>query len=464
MRQAFIASSLTLISLSVSLQRSYSRPCSLDLNFNPALNPGAAVYVVALQTNGQILIGGSFTSVGNVGVTNVARLNSDRTLDPGFNPRNAVDRGYVTALAVQPDGKVVIGGAFYSSSGIAQANITRLNPNGTVDTVFDQNVFVDGPVNALVLQSDGKVLVGGGFLTVDFERRVSIGRLNTDGTLDITFDACVAATAGAGATALALQSDGTIFASGRFTFSTGVSRDGIARLKSCGDVDLNYDPQPGINPDATVFALALRTNGTVCLGGDFQTFQLAPRRGIVQLTANGAVDEAFDPGAGITEGGTVYAIAIQPDGKAIIAGYFSGYNGKTKLSLARVNLDGSLDTICDAGLGPNNSVSSLAIQSGGRTLVAGRFDSFNGESRNGLAQLSGDPIPARLGIPNRLVDGRWKLLLYGQDQAHYAIEGSSNLVSWISLTNVTATSSTMEFIDSDAGFYLQRFYRAISLP
>src|SRR5205085_6408202 len=91
-----------------------SQPCSLDLSFDPGLNSSANVYVMALQTNGQILLGGAFNSVSNVPRTNVARLNPDGTLDASFDPGPAADVGYVTAIAVQDDGKVLIGGFFSS--------------------------------------------------------------------------------------------------------------------------------------------------------------------------------------------------------------------------------------------------------------------------------------------------------------------------------------------------------------
>src|SRR2546425_10042389 len=104
------ARSIVLVGLLGLAGRGLSQPGSLDAGFTPALNSGAAVYVVTLQTNGQILIGGAFTSIGKAGITNVARLNPDGTLDATFNPGVAVNGGYVTALAVQPDGKVVVGG------------------------------------------------------------------------------------------------------------------------------------------------------------------------------------------------------------------------------------------------------------------------------------------------------------------------------------------------------------------
>jgi uncharacterized delta-60 repeat protein len=442
--------------------RLLAQPGALELSFNPALNSGAAVYVVKLQTNGQILIGGAFTSIDNTNLSNVARLNPDGSLDTTFNPGPAADVGYVNTIAVQNDGKVLIGGSFSSSSGATSANLTRLNPDGSVDESFDPLFFVDAPVNAVVLQSDGKALIGGGFAIVDNVLRRSVARLNTNGTVDLTFDACVASSAGSGATALALQGDGRTLVSGSFTFTSGLSRDGIARLGHNGDLDTTFAAEPGVNSGATVYALGLRTNGTACLCGDFESFDFRQRHGIVQLDGLGAVDLNFNPATGLDIGTTLYALAIQGDDKAIIAGDFTQYNGQSKSGIARFNPDGGLDTTCDSGSGPNNSVSSFAIQTDGRILAAGKFSAFNGFARNGLARLKGDPVRPRLGAPSRLENGRFQFILYGETDGHYAIESSSNLVDWISITNFTATGSATPVVDPDAS--KNRFYRGVSDP
>src|SRR5262245_57970333 len=209
--------SLGLVVLLALASRSNSQPAALDTSFNPALNTGAQVYAIALQTNGQILIGGLFTSVGGTPRTNVARLNQNGTLDSTFNPGSVADLGYVTSIAVQTNGKVVIGGSFASTTAAAPANLARLNTNGTVDPGFDPTLWMDDAVNAVTIQPNGQILFAGAFQIVDGYLRRSAARLNMDGTLDIGFDACVAASSGNGATGLALVNDGQILMSGNFT-------------------------------------------------------------------------------------------------------------------------------------------------------------------------------------------------------------------------------------------------------
>ncbi len=441
-------------------------PGSLDANFNPPLvaaanNPGAAVYVVALQPDGQILIGGLFFAVSGTNLlVNIARLNPDGSIDPSFLPGRVADTGYVDAIGVQPDGKIVIGGSFYSSRGGAPFNLLRLNADGTVDSGFFRFSSVDGPVNAVLLQNDGKILIGGGFSMV----RQSLARLNADGTIDSGFDACVASTAGSGGTSLAVQNNGQILASGTFVFNSGLYRDGVARLSGCGVLDSTYAREPGVNLGAVVFTTALRSTGELLLGGNFGTFHNYARSGLAQLSTSGNVELSFSPGAGIDNGTTIYAMTIQGDGKVIIGGNFNQYDSQSRTGVARINLDGSLDTAFAPGSGPNNSVSSLAIQSDNRILVAGKFTTFNGQARNGLARLNGDYVPFRFGQPLRMDSGQFQALFYGQDQMYYEIQSSSNLVDWAAMTNLTATAAPALILDPDAGFYRNRFYRAVFFP
>src|SRR5437868_6496128 len=114
----------------------------LDLNFNANFNVSAYVTLLSLQTNGQMYAGGVFTLPGNPPRVNVARLNSNGSLDNLFNAGTAADLGLVTSILSQPDGKVIVAGAFYSSTGITPTNIIRLNHDGSADSTFKSNLIV----------------------------------------------------------------------------------------------------------------------------------------------------------------------------------------------------------------------------------------------------------------------------------------------------------------------------------
>jgi uncharacterized delta-60 repeat protein len=166
-----------LLSLMVLVLPGISYSESVVDGFNP--NASRYIYSIALQTDGKVLIGGQFTTIGGVTRSNIARLNPDGTLDTGFNP-NADNSVY--SIALQADGKVLIGGDFTTIGGVARNRIARLNPDGTLDTGSNPNA--NSYVFSIAFQADGKVLIGGNFTTIGKVTRSCIARLtNTDAAL-----------------------------------------------------------------------------------------------------------------------------------------------------------------------------------------------------------------------------------------------------------------------------------------
>jgi len=185
-------------------------------------------------------------------------------LDPSFDPGTAADLGYVNSIAIQNDGKILAGGFFYSSMGLDSGMLTRLNPDGTLDDTFDPYLYIDAPVNAVLVQPDGKILLGGSFVTIDFLVRRSVARLEANGTLDYGFDACVASSEGNGATALGLQPDGKILVGGQaIAGTTGVSDDmEVVRLNPNGTFDTSFGTNGG-RSHASARSRATRSSASV---------------------------------------------------------------------------------------------------------------------------------------------------------------------------------------------------------
>ena len=125
----------------------------------------------------------------------LARINTDGTLDSTYNPS---PNGAVVTLAIQSDGKAIVGGSFGNfqkpgdTTATVRSRVARVNTDGTLDTAFDPNA--NGTVNAIAVQSDGKILLGGQFTSITPNSattstiRLHIARVNTDGTLDTAFD------------------------------------------------------------------------------------------------------------------------------------------------------------------------------------------------------------------------------------------------------------------------------------
>ena len=312
-------------------------------------------------------------------------------LDPSFNPGSGPDID-VNTTAVQPDGKVVIGGRFTTVNGIARNYVARLNANGSVDTTFDVGSGPSGEVYAVALQPDGKILIGGTFQTVNTFQFQNIARLNSNGTVDTSFNPGTGFTRGANSTvqAIALQADNKILIGGQFTQVNDTSRNRIARLNTNGSLDNTFTPAGGAGgvSGVQVRAIGLLNNGKIMIGGTFTSFDGMVRNRVARLGSNGVLDTTFNPGTGI-EGSGVFTLAVQPDGKTLLGGIFFGYNNSTVAHLVRVNTDGSRDTTFNPQINVNNSrVQAIRLQQTGKILIGGGFTIGEGTTlRRNLCRL-----------------------------------------------------------------------------
>jgi uncharacterized delta-60 repeat protein len=291
---------------------------------------------VAAQPDGKILVGGNFTSVGGgtglaTSRSRIARFNVDGSVDTGFNPGVS---GNVWALALQPDGKILVGGEFTTLSGALRNAIGRLNADGSIDTVFNPGAtktFGNPIVYTMALQADGKIVVGGYFNGLGGLTRNFIGRINADGMVDMGFDP--GAVSISGVNALALQADGKILVGGTFTrlglgggtSSTGSARSNIGRINADGTVDMGFNP----GAESQVLTLAVQADGRILAGGYFKWLGDAggqyrsTRNYIGRLHPSGFVDASFNPGAG----NVVNTVALQPDGGIVAGGIFVTLGG-----------------------------------------------------------------------------------------------------------------------------------------
>jgi uncharacterized delta-60 repeat protein len=411
---------------------------SLDTTFNPGTGANTTVYSASVQTDGKIVIGGFFTTYNNVSRGNIARLNADGSLDTNFNPGTGAD-GIVNTTSVQPDGKVIIGGSFLNYNGIPRKNIARINTSGSLDTNFNPGTGASSSVLSTGLQTDGKIIIGGAFTTYNNIARSHVARLNNDGSIDSTFTP----SAGANGDVLCtkLQTDGSILIGGAFTAYDGVTRNRIALLGPNGFLELGFDSSIGASNN--INTIALQTDGRIIIGGAFSSYNgFGPGRvarllpftagalsfssttnsvnegtgnALITVTraggsddavaakivisdgtttpsdyvfAPGALDASFVPGAGANN--QIYAAVLQPDGKILIGGEFTSYNGVSRNRIARVNPDGSLDSTFDPGAGVDEQVGAVALQPDGRIIIGGTFTTYDGTTRNGVARLNAD--------------------------------------------------------------------------
>ncbi|HJU92491.1 MAG TPA: Ig-like domain repeat protein [Pyrinomonadaceae bacterium] len=365
-------------------------PGSLDPSFNTGTGATSGssalqqfVDTLVLQPDGKILIGGAFLFYNDVTRNRVARINSDGTLDTSFNPGSGPNTP-VLCMALQPDGKILIGGNFITYDGTSRARIARLNTDGTLDQTFA--AVPDDVVRSIVVQPDGKILIGGDFFNVNGNTRNRVARLNSDGSLDFSFNA-VSGSNGAVST-LALQPDGKIVVGGGFLSFGGVNNTRIVRLTSTGALDATFNPVLGTS--LAPRQVLLQPDGKILVAGEFIGIDTPfGKQGIARLETSGAADPTFNPGLG-TDGHTIEAMALQPDSKIVIVGWFPTFNGTTVNRVARLNSGGSVDSSFNSGDGANSPAFSVALQPDGEILVGGLFTFYNNVSANGIMRLNGD--------------------------------------------------------------------------
>jgi len=357
----------------------------------------AAVFDLALQGDGRVVIGGNFTIVNGLTCNGIARLNPDGTLDAGFDTGTAAggNTAYVAELALQPDGRILVAGGFDSFNGVRCAGLVRLEPGGQLDDGFDAGSGATGgsaELAELVPLPDGKTLVVGDFSSFADWPRNGIARLNPDGSVDEGFDPGAGLKRGGSegwANAALMQADGRIIVAGAFDNVDGVARHHLARLEANGSVDLSYSSSEAlVELGGAVNVLLQQTDGKLIVGGDFERVGGRARQGFARLDPAGSPEEAFN--ADLSAEGVVNAAAFAADGKLVIGGIFETVGGLPRSNVARLWPDGQVDGSFGSSAGPDGPLHCLALQSDGKVLIGGNFETVNGVSRRTMARLNVD--------------------------------------------------------------------------
>jgi uncharacterized delta-60 repeat protein len=357
-------------------------------NFDNSIGFNQIVVSIAIQPDGKILIGGGFTTYKGVTANRIIRLNSDGTKDLTFDNSIGFD-AIVNSIVIQPDGKIICGGVFTAYKGVGANRIIRLNSDGTKDLTFDNSIGFNSSVSSISIQPDGKIVCGGVFTTYKGLPENYIIRLNSDGTKDLTFDNSIGFNFVV--LSVAIQSDGKILVGGGFTTYKGVTNNYIIRLNSDGTKDVTFDNSIGF--DDYTYSAVLQPDGKIICGGDFTTYKGLTENFIIRLNNDGTKDLTFDNSIGFDN--TTTSIAIQSDGKILVGGAFTTYKGLTDNNyIIRLNSDGSKDLTFDNNNGFDASVISIALQPDGKILCGGQFIIYKGYSNNTIIELQSNGLSA----------------------------------------------------------------------
>lgn len=364
---------------------------SVDFSFDPGLGPDGEILAAILQPDGRVVVAGRFTMFNGIPRNRIARLNSDGSVDQGFGFSNGINNTPF-ALARQSDGRIIVGGQFSQVDLAQRLNLARLNTDGTVDLSFDPGNGPNGTVNAIAIQPDGRIVIGGTFIGYAGFARGGVARVLVDGSLDQSFDPGTGS--GGNVFAVALQLNGQIVIGGRFVQFSGINRTFLARVNGDGSLDPVFNPVP----NDWVQALAIEANDRVVVGGLFTSVNGFSRSRIARLNSDGSVDLTFDPGTGfagsLTSDATqVRSLALQRFNRIAVGGTFTSYDNVPRDNVLRLF----------AGAAEFQNISARAHVFTGEQVLIGGFIVAGAEKKNVLVRGIG-PSLARFGITTPLLD------------------------------------------------------------
>ncbi len=379
-------------------------PGGPDVTYSSFAGFNGPVYAMTLATENQLLVGGDFTMADGVRRQRIARLNADGSLDPAFSlPTTTMGAdATVRAVAIQSDDRILVGGSFANMNSVVMKGIARLNSDGSLDSLFNPGSGADNPVYAVAetfFNGDRKILVGGSFSLLNGQLANGVGRLNDDGSPDTTFNV---SGVGANATvyAMAVQTDGKVLIGGDFTSVNGVNANHLARLNPDGSVDLSFT---NATANDSVRAIALQLDGRILVGGLFTSLDGHTNfNHVARLnSADGSADNSFVPGLGAND--AVFSIALQTDGRVVLGGSFTRCSGVTRNRITRLNPDGTVDPTINFGVGADSFVAAVVVQedlvSGYPTnvpdekiIIGGGFLNYGGLPHPYLARIYGGSI------------------------------------------------------------------------
>jgi len=355
-----------------------------DASFDAGSGVGFAnIFRVVVQPNGKLLAIGNFMQFNGQTARRLVRLNSNGSLDTAF--QTALGTGFndtALALALQTDDKILVTGLFTSVNGLARPYVARLLPSGTVDTSFNLAVPGTTGLSEVAVQPDGKIVVGG---------YQTLRRLDANGATDISFQNGGGFNGALGTQylpGLHLQPDGKIFVQ---TFSSNYNNTAISqlvRLLPDGGLDPTFANATAVPGNVTLSAAQLLANGQILVATTLPT-HFAPASstatGIALLNPDGSRDPAFVPV--VQAPAAVNTVVRQADGKYVVGGNFTEIGGIAAGYVARLNADGTPDASFTAAAQASDEVSALALQPDGKILVAGLFDRLAGGGRLSLGRL-----------------------------------------------------------------------------
>ncbi len=345
-------------------------------SFNQAKGFDDDIYAVETTQTGEMYVGGEFSTFSDHLASHLNKFGVDFqpvtfTLNSGFDAE-------VRAIKSLPNGKLYVGGDFTSYNGSAAPHLIRLNSDGTLDSSFNEALGLDGTVLAIEVDSNNKVLVAGQFSSL-------FARLNEDGSVDNTLFLGTGFV-GNSINAIGIDSNNRIILSGNFSSYKGDVTQNLVRMDSTGARDTSFDTTTATN--GTVLAMIIDSSDGLYLGGEFTSYKGVTANRIIRLTSNGNKEPMFNYGSGFNAIVKTLAPLDADANEVYVGGDFTRYQGTTVNRLVKLNSQGSVDSSFAVGSGFSDSVLKIKKISDGSILVGGSFKNYGTKGVNHLVRIS----------------------------------------------------------------------------
>lgn len=363
----------------------------LDTSFAPGTGI-SSVYVYSgaesmAISNGKIIVTGDFDAFNGASTTDIVSINTDGTQDLTFDAGTGSNTNIAEVIGVA-NNKILIGGSFTTYNGSTSNGVARINADGSLDSTFSVGTGPNAGISALCEAPDGKLYVGGEYITFNGVTISGIIRLNTDGSRDTSFAPVSGITAHGGGGrqvhSCQIQSDGKVLLGGYFAGYDGHISNSIVRVNSDGSFDATFNSPAGLSDYVLdIRGIGLLPDGRIVIGGLASYIELTSA---VILNSDGSIDTVF---SNPPEFDVVVDILVQPDGKFLFLG---SYYNSNHIGIIRFNTDGTIDQTFTPTPGFTTSSgypAKIVLDSEGDIYVAGIFSHYNGIARPGITKIIG---------------------------------------------------------------------------
>ncbi len=410
-------------------------------NPNPSSTSDAYVRSIAVDNTGAVFVGGSFESIGGQLRSNIAKLagSGAGAADATWNP--GANRDGVDTLTFDGSGSLYAGGDFWTIGGLPRRYVAKLSTSGLGVVDPSWNPSADSVIETIALAGSGLVAVGGPFTQVGGQVHVGLALISSTGTALADADAERLGSA----RAFAAQPGGGMIVGGEFSRAGEQRRENILRLQADGTLDLTWNP----GADEMVSTLAIGNSGAIYAGGLFGFIGGQYRPGFAKLssTGNGAADPAWNSYTDCRSSGA--RLVIDGAGAIYASSCFSTIGGQSREGIAKLSgITGSADPIWDPGV--DGSINALAIDGTGAVYAGGSFQNIGGEQRSNIAKLSGSGTGVADPGWNAMANAEVKSLAIDVDGSVY-VGGYFSEIGGEYLANLAKLSGTNGAADANWG-------------